>query len=184
MIEYKIGQATALEELFVRYKKPIFNYSLRLLRNRADAEDAVAEAFYTLSAKKETYKDGYTFSTWFYTITHNICVDRLRKKKNIISLFFKCDKDSAGYEELVIPDPRPDSREQAHTRERAARIQAAINRLPLPLREAIILREYQSLPYEEIANVMNCSLARVKVLIFRAREKLKNSLAALIAEAQ
>jgi RNA polymerase sigma-70 factor (ECF subfamily) len=86
MVEFKLGKEEVLEEIFNRYKNKIFNYALRFLGNRADAEDVVSQTFLNLIQKKEKYNPETKFSSWLYTIAHNICIDRLRKKKE----YFLC----------------------------------------------------------------------------------------------
>jgi RNA polymerase sigma-70 factor (ECF subfamily) len=184
MMEYMVGNMGALEEIFQRYKKPILNYALRLLKNLADAEDAAAEAFCTITSKKDAYRPEAKFSTWFYTITHNICIDKIRKRKKTVFLWFKRPDTDADYEMLELPDTKPLSDTRLEAEDTAVFVKKAIDALPLELKEAIILREYHNLNYEEISRVMQCSIAKVKILIFRAREKLKNALVPVIKEAQ
>ena len=67
-------------------------------------------------------------------------------------------------------------------KEAASQIKLAILQLPLSHREALVLREYQKLSYEEISQVLNCTLENVKILIFRAREELRNKLSSFMME--
>lgn len=184
MMEYQLGNMAALEEIFQKYKKPILNYALRLLKNLADAEDASAEAFCTITSKKEAYRAPGKFSTWFYTITHNICIDKIRKRKKTVFLWFKRRDPEADYEMLELPDSKPLSDVRLEEDDTAVFVKKAIDSLPLELKEAIILREYHNLSYAEISRVMQCSIPKVKILIFRAREKLKRTLVPVIKEAQ
>ena len=68
MIQYSTGNTEALEEIFQRYKKAMFNYAFRMLSHRADAEDVVGEVFYILTREKDRYRPKGKFSTWLYTI--------------------------------------------------------------------------------------------------------------------
>jgi len=182
MTDYRMGNIDALEELFQRYKKRLLNYALRLLGNLADAEDVVGEAFYAVTAQKDKYEVRAKFSTWLYTIAHNSCVDRIRKRRKIVFLWFKKEAEDSEYEELEIPDTKYSPDAEAQDNERAAIVKKAIEKLPYEYREAVILREYQQLNYEEIAGILNCSLAKVKVLIFRGREKLRKELMLVMGE--
>lgn len=184
MVDIKLGDKGAMEEIFQRYKKPILNYSLRLLKNLADAEDTAAETFCIITAKKDYYKPGAKFSTWIFAIAHNICIDKIRKRKKTVFMWFKRKNEENGYEMLDIPDSRPTSNERLEEEDAASLVKGAIETLNLELKEAIILREYHNLSYEEISQVMHCSLSKVKILIFRAREKLKTELVPFIKEAQ
>lgn len=182
---YKMGNASCLEEIFGRYKKPIFNYALRLLANRADSEEAVSEAFYILTSKKDRYTPDpkAKFSTWLYRIAHNVCVDLLRKRNRIVFMWSKRDKDSDNEEQWDIPDTKDLPDQAAQKSDRALAVKHALAKLPLEMKEALVLREYQQLSYEDIAGVLNCTLEKVKILIFRAREKLRIELLPFIKEA-
>ncbi len=180
--DVQAGDPVALEELFMRYKISILNYALRMLKVRADAEDITAEVFLVLSSRSQTYQPVAKFSTWIYTIARNLCVSRLRKRNRFVSLWFK--KDGEG--ELVafdVPDPNAHDGQGHDQKDMAVYVQRAIAKLPLKQKEIVILREYQNLSYEEISQVLAISLAQVKILIFRARERLRVDLDPLIKEA-
>ncbi|MCK9572958.1 MAG: sigma-70 family RNA polymerase sigma factor [Candidatus Omnitrophica bacterium] len=176
MMEYRAGSVDALEEIFQRYKKPILNYAFKLLSSFADAEDVVGEVFYILTSRKNSYEPVAKFSTWIYTIAHNVSIDRIRRRRKILFFWQKKDKDGSSYEELDIPDTRfmPDS--DAEDSDIAGYVKKAIDKLPFQLKEAIVLRQYHNLSYEEISAVLNCSLSKVKILIFRAKEVLRKEL--------
>lgn len=177
MMEYKAGNIDALEEIFQRYKKPILNYAFKLLSSFADAEDCVGEVFYILTSRKDKYEPQRAkFSTWLYTVVHNVCIDRIRSRKRIFFFWQKKDKSGNSYEELDIPDTRfmPDCAAQEN--DVAGYVKKAIDKLPLQLKEAIVLRQYHNLSYVDISAVLNCSLSKVKILIFRAKETLRKEL--------
>jgi RNA polymerase sigma-70 factor, ECF subfamily len=180
MLEYCQGKQEALEELFSRYKKKIFNYCLRFLRNQADAEDVAGEVFLTLSVKKDSYQPQYKFSTWFYAVARNACIDRWRKRKRFVFMWFK--KEKGGYDLWDIPDKRIGPAEASGRHETEHYVKKAISRLPLFQREVVILREYQLLSYAEIAGVLGVSEEKVKVSLFRARQRLKQYLLPILSE--
>jgi RNA polymerase sigma-70 factor (ECF subfamily) len=182
MVEFKLGKKEALEEIFQRYKNKIFNYAIRFLSNRADAEDVVSETFFNLIRQKEKYTPQAKFSCWLYTIAHNLCIDKMRKKKRILSLWIKKDKESQEYKEIDLKDLQFLPHSSLEEREISEYIKKAVEGLPKNYREVIILKEYQGLKYEEISKILNCSIGKVKVLLFRAREKLRKKLLHLIKE--
>lgn len=180
--EYQQGNDEALNMLFHRYKMPVFNFALRLLGNRADAEDAAAEVFLSLVRNKDAYQPkAAKFSTWLFTVTRNACIDRIRKRKNIFSLWFT-NPQSGEHEQWDVPDDEENAAENLARQETAHQVKSVIELLPPMQKEALILREYQGLKYEEIARILGCSLENVKVLIFRARERLRVELASSILE--
>lgn len=179
--EYQQGNEEALNMLFHRYKKPVFNFAFRLLGNRADAEDTTSEVFLILVTKKDAYQPRAKFSTWLFTVVRNACISRIRKRKNVFSMW-RTNPDSGQEEEWEIPDDQPSPADDLNRKETARQVKKVIKLLPPMQKEALILREYHGLPYEEIAQILDCSLENVKVLIFRARERLRVELASLIAE--
>jgi RNA polymerase sigma-70 factor, ECF subfamily len=182
MLEYKLGSLNSLEELFNRYQTRILNYAYRLMFNRADAEDVVGETFYVVTNRKYDYRPEAKFSTWLYRIAHNFCVTKLRKKEKFVFLWFKKSFDGDEYEQIDLPDNKPLVTADLQEAQAKVLVEKAVARLPEKLREALVLREYQGLNYQEIAGILDCSLAKVKVLIFRARERLKNELLPLKGE--
>ena len=181
MHEYAQGDAQALGLIFERYKTAILNFCLRILRNRADAEDITAEVFMVLCSNKYKSQTNAKFSTWLYTIARNACISKIRQKKKMFSMWVK-NNSEGGYEEMDLVDNKILPREEVEQKEKAAIIQKALTKLPLIQKEAIVLREYQGLNYDEIAKVLDCSLSKVKILIFRAREQLRQELPSLIQE--
>lgn len=183
ILECQDGNQDALRILFLRYKYLIFNFCFRMLEDRADAEDVTGEIFLMLSSKHEHFRPEAKFSTWLYTVARNACISKMRKRKPMFSLSFKSGKDD-DLESFDIPDPKPTPDEEMHKKEIAGHVKKAIHNLPVPQREAIVLREYQELSYGDIATILRTSLENVKVLIFRARERLRKELAPLIKEGQ
>ena len=178
--DYQTGNEEALKMLFERYKKPIFNFALRMLGNRADAEDVTSEVFITLVTKKDAYKPTAKFSTWIFTVTRNASISKLRKRKKSFTMWFQ-KEDSKDYEQWEVPDNRLPS-DNIVKNETKLQLSRAISNLPPEQREAIILREYHQMSYDQIKEIMNCSLDKVKILIYRAREQLRNELPSIISE--
>ncbi len=180
MLNFQAGDKGALSVIFERYKTSVFNFCLRILGNRPDAEDITGEVFLSLFSKQYSYEQKAKFSTWIYTIARNSCIDRLRKRKFNVSLWFTNKDEEEGFWD--VEDKSELQREAMADREQSRMVRKAILGLPLEQKEAIILREYQGLAYEEIAKVLGCSLGKVKVLIFRARESLRTELSSFIEE--
>jgi RNA polymerase sigma-70 factor (ECF subfamily) len=183
MEEFNNGNIPALEEIFQRYKKPLLNFAIRILGSLAEAEDAVSETFYILLRKKQAYEPCAKFTTWVYTVLRRRCIDRIRARKRLFFPWFRKD-GSDEYEEMDIPDLKPLPFENLERQDMAYAVKEKIGRLPLAYREALILREYNKLGYAEIARVLDCSVEKVKVLIFRARERLKDELLPIMEEAR
>ncbi len=173
----------AAQMIFVRYKTRVLNFCLRMLGNRADAEDVTADAFLVLFDRKYAHASGTKFSTWLYTVARNRCISQIRKRKNLVSIWFS-SRGSEGYDAWDPEDPQDIAGRQLEKKEEAVLVRHAVKQLPYEQREAVVLREYHQLNYEEISQILNCSLEKVKVLIFRGRERLRAELSSLIKEDQ
>ena len=170
MLKYQQGEASVMSELVMRYKNPIYHFTLRLCKNSSEAEDIAQEVFLRLHQVKDQYRPIGKFSTWIFSIAHNLTVSRLRKRKWWVIWPRKNDET----EELVdfqSPDPSP--KDIATENEISQFVQKNIQSLPFLQREALILREYEKLDYQEIGKILKKSLGTVKTLIYRARQNLK-----------
>lgn len=171
----------ALKVIFKRHKDGLFNFALRFVVNRADAEDAVSHAFMMVCEKRYTIKPGASFKTWLYTVARNICLSKIRSRNRFFSLWSPSN-DPEHDKAIDVVDPKGIAREQLDQKEIMAIVQKAIYKLPEEQKEALLLREYNGFTYEEISQVLNCSLEKVKVLIFRARNQLKEMLPSVLLE--
>lgn len=181
MLEYQRGDREAINSIFQKNKSRIINFCYGLLGNRADAEEAASEVFLAVVKYKDYYDPKRTFSTWIYTVARNQCINRIRKRNKTVSLWFAVE-GSDKHESWDIPDGGENSREILAENERAHHVRKAITRLPYEQREALVLKQYHGFSYAEISKILNCSLDKVKVLIFRAKERLRDELASLIGE--
>ncbi len=182
IFEYQDGSTKSLEELFERFKRRILNFALRILGNRADAEDVTSEVFLALQTKKQLFNPKAKFSTWLFTIARNQCLDKIRNKKKMISMWFTRNDGSREEKEWEIPDKQNLAPQELEREETIRQVKKAIENLPLEQREALVLREYQDFSYSQISEVLSCSLEQVKILIFRARENLKSTLPSILSE--
>ena len=181
ILEFQNGHQGAFEDLFQKYKTPVFNFVMRLLCNRADAEDVVAEVFMKLYTHRHSYKPQAKFSTWLFTIARNTSISRVRARNRFTSLWVS-SRQTDTYEEIAVPDSGPLPPERLSAQETAQVIQQAVGKLPDDQKEALILREYHNFKYEDIAVIMGCSLENVKILIYRARVKLRKDLPSMLME--
>lgn len=175
------GGREALSVLYERHKQGVFNFVYRICANRADAEDILGEVFIRVCEGRSRFTPQATFKTWLYTIARNVSFDHARKQRNKISLWFK----KPGTDELQsfeIEDTQDSARQLLDKTEAALFVQKVIARLPDDQKQALVLREYHEMNYEQIASVLGCTLANVKVLIYRARVYLRQELPDSIKE--
>ncbi|MFA6216817.1 MAG: RNA polymerase sigma factor [Candidatus Omnitrophota bacterium] len=181
ILSYQKGEPGAMDELLRRYKNPVYHFSYRLCLNAAEAQDITQEVFLRVHQYKDDYKPLAKFSTWLFCIAHNVFISRVRKQKWFILWPRKHDCPEE-YVEFPSPDPTPC--DAAQERDFSALLQRSIQSLPFLQREALILREYQDLDYQEISKILKKSLGTVKTLIYRARQSLKIKLLPYVAESK
>lgn len=171
------GDARAFDQLVTRYRAKVYGMCYHLVQNDQDAWDLSQEAFIKAWRALGSFKGDSSFYTWIYRISHNCAYDWLRKKKIQGDGEFNDETNkpiAAGAEAVPKGDRRPD--EVLKGRELGARIQDAIAQLSPDHRTAILLREVEGQSYEDIAQVMECSLGTVMSRLFYARKKLQELL--------
>lgn len=179
MLEYQQGKVEAMDELLKRYKKPIYHFAMRLSADAVEAQDVTQEVFLRLHQHKQSYQASGKFSTWIFSIAHNLLLNNLRKKKRLI--FWPRTKDDP--DELVeFESLGPSPQELTANDETSLIMKKCIQGLPFLQKEALILREYEKLDYEGIARILKKSTGTVKTLIYRARMNLKARLLPYIGE--
>lgn len=171
--EIKDGNVELYSELMRRYQRKILAFIYHMLKSaklELLAEDLCSETFYKAYRSLHSFRElDASFSTWLYTIARNTVLSELRKQKSAhVSL------DESGFEPIAALDTVPE--QQLLRNERMAMVREAINNLPEKQRSALILREYDQLDYQEIANILGQTVSSVKSLLFRARASVKTQL--------
>ncbi|SDG45623.1 RNA polymerase sigma-70 factor, ECF subfamily [Fontibacillus panacisegetis] len=171
--EIKEGNTELYSELMRRYQRKILAFVYHMLKSshmELLAEDLCSETFYKAFRSLHSFREvDASFSTWLYTIARNTVLSELRKQRN-----GNIPLDESGYVPVAPSEIVP---EQAVLRsEKVDMVREAINNLPEKQRSALILREYEQLDYQEIANILGQSVSAVKSLLFRARSSVKNQL--------
>jgi len=171
MTRMATGDVVAFEELLRTYQGAAYRYAYRIFRDRHIAEDVSQEFFFKLFRNAARYQPAGKFTTYFYKVLNNLCLDTLRRMHR------KSLPDFQSFENPVL-DGMPEA-ESLGAPDRAARIneerrlvRVAIDQLPEAQRRVIVLRELEELKYREIAEVLSLSLNEVKVLIHRGRKSL------------
>ena len=176
----RLGNRHAFEVLINRHQRSVLNFIFRFLGNRADAEDLTQEVFLRVWKAAGTYKPDAKFTTWLYRIATNLCINRqhaIRIRKLFVQSHvqeqIQNSKDSSIIGEsagILSPEDRIIDSEQS------ARLLNAINELPTSQRVAIILRIYDEMSYQEIAQIMDRSVSSVDSLLIRAKKNLHRKL--------
>lgn len=161
-----------LDRLMERYHYRLFRYLLALTGNREAAEDLFQETWIRVLEKGHQYNARWRFGTWLFTIARHLAVDHLRRRHR------------HGLEALLEPDSAAEPREleAADTAtpfdrvlegEEAARLGAALGRLPPTYREVLVLRFQEDLELNEIAEIVGSPLSTVKSRLYRGLEALR-----------
>jgi len=173
------GDKDAFRELVERHQQAVINVIYRSIGDAWEAEDLAQHVFVQVYRSAPRYKPTAKFTTWLYTIVHNTVLNehRRRARHAAESLDALAESEDAEQPGRQMADAgAADPSEEAAKRELQEKIQEAIGRLPGLQRTAVILCRYEGLSYEEIAQVLRCSVSAVKSLLHRARETLKDEL--------
>jgi len=169
------GEEAALASLMERWEMPVKRFIFRLLGNVTEAEDLAQEVFCRIFTKRTHYRPGAKFSTWCYAIAANLAKNRLRWWQRHPVHSIDAWIEAGG----VIAD---ESRAGASAAQAALRqeqilaVQQAVAALPLDLRTALILFEYEEQTTAEIAAALDCTPKAVENRLYRARQLLQRSL--------
>ncbi len=173
------GDTRAFEELVLQYHNKIYALAFRYMGNEEDAYDMAQEAFIKAFRSLRTFKGKSSFSTWLYRVTANVCLDELRRRKRRI-VALSLDEPLATQEgdevEKEIADSSPGVDVIYEQKEFSQYIQQLLDEMKPEHKNAIILRDTMGFTYEEIAEVMNCSMGTVKSRISRARNVLRKKI--------
>ena len=169
MLRSAEGDMDAFEELVRRHQQTALNVAYRFLGDRDLAEDTAQEAFLKILSRAESYRPTAQFGTYLYNVVWHLCIDVYRKKR-ADSLERFGDLGGAAAEPIdgLLAD------------ERQARVRRAVDTLPPRQRMALVLKHFEGMSYEDVAEVLECSATAVDSLLIRARRKLKDALADLI----
>jgi RNA polymerase sigma-70 factor, ECF subfamily len=176
MLRLKNGEDSMLNELMSRWQQSLVAFIYRYIGHEADALDLAQETFVRIYETRRRYTVRAKFSTWLFAIAANLCRNYLRwRQRRRESVPEPLDSGNAEPAEGI--QSLDDSPDQAAIRsESISLIKAAIDKLPHDLKTAILLYEYQSLSYAEIASVLSCSVKAVEMKLYRARQLLRETL--------
>jgi RNA polymerase sigma-70 factor (ECF subfamily) len=183
MLRVQNGDAESFELLLNRYRLPLVSYFVRMVRDRALAEDLAQEVFLRVYQARQRYQPEARFTTWLYRIATNLALNALRDRKSDDAPAL--EEDGEGVPRVArIADSRPTAEEQLMLSDRERLIREAIESLPEKQRAAVILHKYQEVDYRQIAKILEVSESAVKSLLFRAYENLRTRLQPLLQGGQ
>lgn len=164
----------AFAELVRRYQRRFYRLAFGYLRNHEEALDAVQEAFVKIYRARRTWKPRANPFTWAYRIVANQCVDLLRKRKGFTAT--SLDDEDSPLSRTLADESSVDPLRLQVSREERKMVMEAVMKLPERQREIIVLRHYEDLSLQEIAEVQGCALGTVKSSLHRAINSLRGIL--------
>ncbi len=158
---FRAGDEFAFVVLYNRYKGAIYSYCAKLLLDREAAQDVTQEVFLRAYEHRDRFLAGEAFRAWLYTVARNRCLNLLRTT----------GRDVPFDEETAAPGPGTPFSDLDRS-ERVGLVDRGLGALPADYREVIVLREYEDLSYDEIAEATHSTVSAVKSRLFKARRKL------------
>jgi RNA polymerase sigma-70 factor (ECF subfamily) len=178
MLRVKRGDREAFAALVGKYRQPVMNFVHRTLRDETEAEDVAQNVFLQVYKSAPRYVITARFSTWLFTIARNLCLNEIRRRSRHPAESLEAtqpeseDQPLRQFEDKQTFSP-PETLLHGELEEKIAQ---AVADLPENQRTALLLCRQDELSYEEIAEVLDCSLSATKSLIHRGRETLKQKL--------
>jgi RNA polymerase sigma-70 factor, ECF subfamily len=181
--ELQAGSEAAFDWLVTHYHGPVYNLILSMLGDVSDAADGTQEVFLKAFRGIRSFRQGSSLKTWLYRIAIREALNHKRWFKRHLQKNVSIDAEPEdGRNSIEIEDLGATPFEQFATHEIQAAVQDALQQLPEVFRSAVILRDLEGLSYEEIAEVLECSIGTVKSRILRGRRALKDLLEPLLAD--
>jgi len=175
MARVRAGDEAAFAELMGRWEIPVKRVIARIVFNAGEAEELAQEAMVRVWQQREMFRDGAAARPWIFAIAVNLARNRLRwwRRRPEVSLQEWGEEEMSEIGRQKSEEKGSAALERA---ERAAAVRDAVAALPLELREAIVLFEFEGLGQAEIAAAVGCSVKAVETRVARAREKLRAAL--------
>lgn len=186
MLQYRDGDKDAFEILYRRYERPVLDLIYRMVMDVPEAESLCQETFYRVVKAGKRYRATAKFKTWLFQIAINLSRDRLRRMKHRSHLSLNAPiqpQSVAGIEiQDRLSDPNPGTAANLESGQLESLVKAAIASLPEEEHLVVVMKEYQGMPYSEIAEVMNCPIGTLKSHNHRAHQRLKKILSKYIGD--
>jgi RNA polymerase sigma-70 factor (ECF subfamily) len=174
------GDHQAFRELVERHQNAVIGTVAKMLGNASESEDIAQQVFLRIWRNAKRYRPDAKFTTYLFTITRNLVFNESRRKSRKKEVSSDEREENSNCLVEASPDRQPDA--ELLQAELQQAIDAAIASLPETQRMAVVLRRYEQLSYEEIAETLELSVSAVKSLLFRARTTLRESLSDYLNE--
>lgn len=167
MENWQTGNLNAFEAMYRQYERLVFRNAYLITGTKEEAEDVLQEVFLSVWKSRHTFDPAKSkLSTWLHRITVNECFRKKRKQ----------DTGQVSIEDVDLADPQDSQEESLITKEEYAELMKAMNTLDNKHRAVLVLRYFNELSYDEIAQTMDIPLGTVKSRIFQALSTLRSTL--------
>ncbi len=174
MERYREGDTAAFAILYQRHKGPLYRYFLRQCGTQAQAEELFQDVWLHLIRSRKRYEVRAKFTTYLFRLAHNRLVDAYRRQSHRHETAWDADTDPLG--ETSSVDMREGLEHQVHVRQQAKQLMTLLTDLPLPQREAFLLREESGMSLEEIAETTQVNRETAKSRVRYAIARLQRGL--------
>lgn len=166
------GDYGAFEQLFLRHSDRVYSVAMGILRDEAEAQDALQETFLSAFRKLSSFRSESPFRAWLLRITTNTCLMRLRSRRRRPEVPLEVRSPSFaddGHFERAVVDWSPLAEKALEDHELGERLRAAVEELPEKYRVVLMLADYEHLSMQEIAELLHLTVPAVKTRLHRAR---------------
>jgi len=163
-------QIEFVEHAMATYGRQTYNYAYRLTGNESDARDLTQEAFIRVFRAWQSFREGTSFLSWIYRIVTNLHRDELRKRKGVFVEPLPEDNQPQSRPAL---DASHDPIASLHERQLSPVMERALKAMSYDQRVVVVLADIEEYSYQEIADIVGCSIGTVRSRLHRSREQLR-----------
>lgn len=172
----KAGNKSSFQELINRHYQFVFSIAFGVVHERQTALDITQDVFLKLFKDLRLFEFKSKFKTWLYRIAYNASIDQVRKIKPHELIETNDAISDEGTKGMILPDLSESARDKIFNEEVKNQIQEALNQLSPDQRAILVLREWQEMSYEEIAQILQIEIGTVMSRLHYARKKLADVL--------
>lgn len=172
----KKGDRAAYKELVERYQKRVFGILFGMLHSREDAMELTQDVFIKVYQRIGEFEEKSSFYTWVYRIAVNLAIDFRRREWKKVHTEYDDSVADSGADDAIFQRDRRNPEEATRDKELGDQINRALETLPDEQRAVLTMREVDGLSYQEMADVMGCSIGTIMSRLFYARKKMQAAL--------
>jgi RNA polymerase sigma-70 factor (ECF subfamily) len=165
------GKSEAFDEIVKRWERKIFALCFGMLSREDEARDAVQETFISAYRNLKNFRGEAKVSSWLHRIAVNQCLTKKRREKSRAETFLE-DEGQDENKYFVAPSGKSPARQVEQT-ERINQIRKAVLTLPAELRQVIVMKEFEEMTFQEIADTLDLPLSTVKSRLYTALKQLR-----------